>query len=142
MRAVGLVLAGCLLFAGVVAPRPAAASTSDLIQQIDGLVRGFPGDSGLWIGDPISPAPLYSRNLDTEVIAASLYKLGILAEAERRVDAGALHYTDKDVIQPEDITEDGSFEDAGDELSLDEALESMITISDNGTALALWHILG
>src|SRR2546425_1124874 len=142
MRLLGVVLAGCVLVASVLAPRPAAASTADLVQQIEGLVRSFPGDSGLWIGDPVSPSPLYTRNADTEVIAASLYKLGILAEAERRVDAGQLHYNDAVVIQDEDITEDGSFEDAGTELTLDEALEAMITISDNGTALALWHILG
>src|SRR5207248_443466 len=37
---------------------------------------------------------------------------------------------------------DGSSEDAGVSLTLDEALEAMITISDNGAALALWHILG
>jgi len=142
MRALGLALAGCLVLTAVVAPRPAAASTSELIRQLDGLVRSFPGGSGLWIGDPISPSPLYARNLDTEVIAASLYKLGILAEAERRVDAGELKYTDTIVIQPEDITEDGSFEDAGTELTLDAALEAMVTVSDNGTALALWHVLG
>src|SRR3989454_6086359 len=142
MRSLGLLVAGCVLVGVVLAPGPAGASTAELVQQIDGLVRTFPGGSGIWIGDPLSPSPLYTRNADTEVIAASLYKLGILAEAERRVDAGELHYNDTVVIQDEDITEDGSFEDAGTELTLDEALEAMITISDNGTALALWHILG
>src|SRR5207247_4959668 len=142
MRPLGLLVAGCVLLGVVLAPGPAGASTAELVQQIDGLVRTFPGGSGIWIGDPLSPSPLYTRNADTEVIAASLYKLGILAEAERRVDAGELHYNDTVVIQDEDITEDGSFEDAGTELTLDEALEAMITISDNGTALALWHILG
>src|SRR2546426_3077326 len=142
MRSLGLLVAGCVLVGVVLAPGPAGASTAELVQQIDGLVRTFPGGSGIWIGDPLSPSPLYTRNADTEVVAASLYKLGILAEAERRVDAGELHYNDTVVIQDEDITEDGSFEDAGTELTLDEALEAMITVSDNGTALALWHILG
>ena len=142
MRPLGLLVGGCVLVGVVLAPGPAGASTAELVQQIDGLVRTFPGGSGIWIGDPLSPSPLYTRNADTEVIAASLYKLGILAETERRVDAGELHYNDTVVIQDEDITEDGSFEDAGTELTLDEALEAMITISDNGTALALWHILG
>src|SRR5205807_802770 len=69
-------------------------------------------------------------------------KLGVLAEAERRVDSGEFHYSDPVTIEPEDVTEDGSFEDSGVSLTLDEALEAMITISDNGAALALWHILG
>src|SRR5947208_14414693 len=142
MRPLGLLVAGCVLVGVVLAPGPAGASTAELVQQIDGLVRTFPGGSGIWIGDPLSPSPLYTRNADTEVIAASLYKLGILAEAERRVDAGELHYNDTITIEPEDITTDGSFEYAGTELTLDEALEAMITVSDNGAALALWHVLG
>ena len=65
-----------------------------------------------------------------------------MAPDERRVDAGELHYSDRITIQPEDVTEDGSFEYPGTELTLDEALEAMITISDNGAARALWHLLG
>src|SRR2546428_2107973 len=142
MRSLGLLVAGCVLVGVVLAPGPAGAIPAERVQRFVGLFRTFPGCSGFWFVDPLSPSPLYTRNADTDVIAASLYKLGILAEAERRVDAGELHYNDAVVIQDEDITEDGSFEDAGTELTLDEALEAMITISDNGTALALWHILG
>src|SRR5207247_2412557 len=109
MRPLGLLVAGCVLLGVVLAPGPAGASTAELVQQIDGLVRTFPGGSGIWIGDPLSPSPLYTRNADTEVIAASLYKLGILAEAERRVDAGELHYNDAVVIQDEDSPEHGTF---------------------------------
>src|SRR2546427_9751423 len=91
MRSLGLLVAGCVLVGVVLAPGPAGASTAELVQQIDGLVRTFPRGSGIWIGDPLSPSPLYMRNADTEVIAASLYKLRILAEAGRRGDPGALH---------------------------------------------------
>jgi beta-lactamase class A len=126
----------------VSSPAPARASTADLVQQLDGLISSFPGGAGIWIGDPTIATPLFTHDPDEQVIAASLYKLGVLAEAERRVDAGELHYSDTITIQPEDITVDGSFEDAGTELTLDEALEAMITISDNGSALALWRILG
>src|SRR5439155_218235 len=83
-----------------------------------------------------------SHDADEPVITASLYKLAVLAEAERRDEAGQLHYGDVITIESEDITEDGSFEVAGTELTLDQALEAMITISDNGAALALWHVLG
>jgi len=141
VRTVGLVVAVSLVMA-VSAPAPARASTAELVQQLDGLISSFPGGAGIWIADPTLTTPLYTHDPDEQVIAASLYKLGVLAEAERRVDAGDLHYGDAITIQPEDITIDGSFEDAGTQLTLDEALEAMITISDNGSALALWRILG
>ena len=141
VRTVGFVLVVSLVMA-VMVPAPARASTAELVQQLDGLVSSFPGGAGIWIGDPTVAIPLFTHDPDEQVIAASLYKLGVLAEAERRVDAGELHYNDVITIQPDDITSDGSFEDAGAQLTLDEALEAMITISDNGSALALWHMLG
>src|SRR3989454_49419 len=141
VRSVVLALAVALV-ANPLAARPAAASTSELVQQLDGLVRGFPGGAGIWVSDPRLGSPLFTHAPAEQVIAASLYKLGVLAEAERRVDAGELHYGDSIVIEPEDITDDGSFVGAGTQLTLDEALEAMITVSDNGSAQALWHILG
>jgi beta-lactamase class A len=138
---VGLALAVYLIIA-LSTPAPARASTADLVQRLDGLIASFPGGAGIWIGDPTVATPLFTRDPDEHVIAASLYKLGVLAETERRVDAGELHYNDVITIEPEDITADGSFEDAGTRLTLDDALEAMITISDNGSALALWRILG
>ena len=141
VRTVGLVLVVSLVMA-VASPAPARASSSELVQQLDGLISSFPGGAGIWIGDPTVATPLFTHDPDEQVIAASLYKLGVLAEAERRVDAGELHYGDVITIEPDDITSDGSFEDAGTQLTLDQALEAMITISDNGTALALWRIFG
>ncbi len=141
VRTLSLVVAVSLVLA-VSAPAPAQASTADLVQQLDGLISSFPGGAGIWVGDPTVTTALYTHDADEQVIAASLYKLGVLAEAERRVDAGELRYNDAITIQPEDITLDGSFEGAGTQLTLDEALEAMITISDNGSALALWHMLG
>jgi len=141
MRKVGLALAVCLVVA-LATPAPARASTADLVQQLDGLVSSFPGGAGNRIAAPTIAAPILSHDPEEQIIAASLYKLGVLAEAERQVDAGELHYNDVITIQPEDITVDGSYEDAGTQLTLDGALEAMITISDNGSALALWHMLG
>src|SRR5712691_10168598 len=142
MKGSALLLAVALALTGLVPGAPAAASTAELVQHLDQLVGSFPGGAGLWIADPNASKPLYSHDADEPVITASLYKLAVLAEAERRVDAGQLHYSDIITIENEDITEDGSFEVAGTELTLDQALEAMITISDNGAALALWHVLG
>src|SRR5437867_7192879 len=142
MRASAVLLVVAVALTGLLPGAPAAASTAELVQHLDQLVSGFPGGTGLWIADPDATKPLYSHDADEPVITASLYKLAVLAEAERRVDAGQLHYSDIITIENEDITEDGSFEVAGTELTLDQALEAMITISDNGAALALWHVLG
>ena len=142
MRAVGLGVVAFSILANTLALGAARASTADLVQQLGGLVSAFPGGTGLWIADPNLPNPLFTHDPEARVITASLYKLGVLAEAERRVDSGELRYSDPVTIEPEDVTEDGSYEDPGVTLTLDEALEAMITISDNGSALALWHILG
>jgi beta-lactamase class A len=141
VRRAGLAVAVYVVIALSV-PAPAQASTSDLVKQLDGLIGSFPGGAGIWVADPTVATPLFAHDPEEQIIAASLYKLGVLAEAERRVDTGELHYSDVITIEPEDITSDGSFEDAGTHLTLDQALEAMITISDNGAALALWHILG
>ncbi|HEY6958041.1 MAG TPA: serine hydrolase [Candidatus Limnocylindria bacterium] len=137
-----LLLAGLVVAASVLTGRPAAASASELVQQLDQLAEGFPGGVGLFISDPIAGKTLYTKSPDEPVITASLYKLGVLLEAERRVDAGELKYTDVITIEPDDVVEDGSFEPVGTELTVDEALEKMITVSDNGAAQALWRVLG
>jgi beta-lactamase class A len=136
-----VLLVAVLVLGSVLSGRPAAAGTADLVKQLDQIAGGFPGGIGLWISDPNAAKPLYTRNPDEPIITASLYKLGVLAEAERRVDTGELHYKDVITINPEDVTADGSFEAAGTEMTVDEALEAMITISDNGAGLALWHLL-
>src|SRR5262244_150386 len=110
MRSLSRLVALAIVVASLLTPGPADASTSDLVAHLDELAASFPGGAGLWIADPNATKPLYMRNPDEQVIAASLYKLGILAEAERRVDTGELRYGDIITIQPEDITEDGSFE--------------------------------
>jgi beta-lactamase class A len=142
MRGTAAALALTLILFGLIPGAPAAASTADLVHQLDQLVSAFPGGAGLWIGDARTSKPIYSHDANEPIITASLYKLALLTEAERRVEAGQLRYGDIITIEAEDITEDGSFEVAGTELTLDEALEVMITISDNGSALALWHMLG
>src|SRR6185503_18830111 len=138
MPAIKVAVATVIVVASVVFGRPAAAGTADLVQQLDAVTSSFPGGAGIWISDPASRTTLYSHDPDEPIITASLYKLGVLMEAERRVETGDLHYSDLITIQPEDVTEDGSFEGVGAELTLDQALEAMITISDNGTGLALW----
>jgi beta-lactamase class A len=106
------------------------------------LVATFDGDASLWIARPDQTEPLFSVNPDRPVLAASLYKLAVMLEVERRVEAGGWSYKDPVVIRDEDVTVDGSNEFPGTVLTVDEALEEMITYSDNGSALALLRLVG
>ena len=122
--------------------RVAAPYPADVVRRLDALVVKFPGRAGVWISDPMSAVPLYTHDSGANVSTASLYKLGVLMEAERRVDSGQLRYSDPITIGPGDVTDEGSAYEPGTTLSLDDALEAMITVSDNGAALALWHLFG
>ncbi|HUQ42210.1 MAG TPA: serine hydrolase [Candidatus Limnocylindrales bacterium] len=122
--------------------RAAAPLSADVTARLDALVKAFPGHAGVWIADAVSTTPLYARDADQSVVTASLYKLGVLLEAEKRVDKGQLRYSDTITINEEDSTDEGSVYPVGTRVPLDDALEKMITMSDNGTALALWHLFG
>lgn len=125
-------------------PRPTLSATPAATPslELDALVSGLGGDAGVWVVRPGEPRPLYAHNAEEPMLAASLYKLAVLLEVERRVDAGQLSYDDEIEIADEDVTIDGSNVYPGTVLSIDEALEQMITYSDNGTALALLRTLG
>jgi beta-lactamase class A len=120
---------------------PASASGASLASRIEALAGEFAGGAAIWVSDPRS-APVYTREADREVLAASLYKLAILAGVEQQVELGRLGYTDSILIDGEDLTADGSWVWPGTELTIDEALELMITVSDNGTAVHFWRMLG
>jgi len=147
-----IVVAGSLM-RDVAIARPSATASSansgaaarfpaDVVLRLDALVAKFPGNASVWIADPASAVPLYAHDSEAKLTTASLYKLGVLMEAERRIDSGQLHYSDSITIGPDDVTDEGSAYEPGRVLSVDDALEAMITVSDNGAALALWHLLG
>lgn len=88
-----------------------------------------------------------SLNADREFYAASTFKLAVLLEAERRLSAGTLTLDDRLQLTAEDVTEDlgtlGDLDLAADgSLSIRAALEAMVTVSDNSTAVELLHLLG
>jgi beta-lactamase class A len=134
---VGLGLAMPLLPAATAEAAPAAVSS--FLQQ---RVSAFRGGAGVIVSDPVSGDILYANRPDQLVVTASLYKLAVLIEAERRVELGTLRYSTPVHILPQDITADGSFVEPGRVLRLDDALELMTTYSDNGSALALLRMLG
>ena len=125
------------------APHPVAPiDTTPLANSIRGLVGAFGGTAGVVIAFPGVPEPIYAANADTPFIAASIYKLAVLLHVESLVESGTLSYDDTITIEDADVTVDGSNEPAGTTLTIDDALEEMITYSDNGSALALLRLYG
>jgi beta-lactamase class A len=123
--------------------RPSATdATQGLGAAVATLARGFDGKAGIFIAFPGVAQPIYASGADTPFVAASLYKLGVLLRVESLVDSGTLSYDDTITIEDEDVTVDGSNEYPGTVLTIDQALEEMITYSDNGAALALLRVYG
>lgn len=79
--------------------------------------------------------------------AASTFKLAVLYEVERRVSAGELTYDDRVLLDEEAVAEDlGTLERVpvaeDGTVSVGEALDAMVTLSDNATAVALLRHVG
>lgn len=125
------------------APNPVRQrDTAELTRRVDELVKAFSGEAAIWIADAGDPKPLYARNEDEAVVAASLYKLGVMLHVESLVERKELKLSDTIEIEDQDIMFDGSYVFPGDKVTIEKALELMITLSDNGTALAFWRIYG
>jgi len=127
---------------GAQAAAPALIVTPEAADRIDALLVRGDGGAAVVVAGGRSGEILYAAEADEPVFAASLYKLGVLLEAERRIDAGTLHATDVITVTAADQSESGSFTAAGTVLTVDEALERTITLSDNASALALIRRLG
>ena len=131
------------------APRPVANAlapevtvTREAASAIDTRLASFPGRAAIVVADGNTGEALLAIRRDAQVFAASLYKLGVLLEAERRIDAGALRLDERITVTLADQAEAGSFTAAGTVLTIDEALERATVISDNAAALALIRRFG
>ena len=124
------------------AASPALIVTPEAADRIDALLARQVGHAAVVVASGSSGEILHASAPDEPVFAASLYKLAVLLEAERRVDAGTLAPSDPITVTVADQSESGSFTAAGSVLSVDEALERTIVLSDNAAALALVRRLG
>ena len=121
---------------------PAVIVTPGAADLVHARLADFPGRVAIVAANGTTGEVLLSVDADRPVFAASLYKLAVLLEAERRFDAGALRPDEHITVTDADQTEDGSFTATGSVLTIDEALERAIVISDNAAALALIRRLG
>ena len=124
------------------AASPALIVTPEAADRIDGLLARRSGHAAVIVASGSSGEILHASAPDDPVFAASLYKLGVLLEAERRIDAGTLEPSALITVTAADHSESGSFTAAGSVLTVDEALERTIVLSDNAAALALIRRLG
>ncbi|MDP9265736.1 MAG: class A beta-lactamase-related serine hydrolase [Chloroflexota bacterium] len=115
---------------------------AELRRSAANLVAAFDGKPGIWLADPTQPDPIFTANPDEPFVTASLYKLALLLHVERLVQAGRLSYEDTITIEEDDVRHGGANEYPGTVMTVDEALEGMITFSDNGPALAFLRIFG
>jgi len=127
---------------GSQAVSPALIVTPEAADQIDAVLARQDGRAAVVVAGGRSGDILYAFDPDEPVFAASLYKLGVLLEAERRIDAGTLLPSDLITVTAADQSENGSFTAAESVLTVDEALERTIVLSDNAAALALIRRLG
>lgn len=121
-------------------PAPARAGDVLIAGRLDDALATFSGSASVALID-VRTGSRYERNADRIAPAASLYKLGVMVEAFRRAADGSLSLDDTLTIADEDLTDDGYYTDPGALLTLREAIERMITISDNSPARALVRVL-
>lgn len=127
---------------GSQAAAPAVFVRPEAADRIDALLARQAGRAAVVVAAGRSSELLYTADPDEPVLAASLYKLAVLLEAERRIDAGTLLSTDRITVTAADQTESGSFTATGTVLTIGDALDRAIVLSDNAAALALIRKLG
>jgi beta-lactamase class A len=125
---------------------PIAGGTSRLLcasNTLGALIDQSPGDWGVAVRDLRTQETLLA-NPDQHFTGGSLYKLGVAAEAYARIDDGSLAEQSIVRISVQDVDPEygGSMYAAGTYLSVRQAVEAMLTHSDNGAALALVDRLG
>jgi beta-lactamase class A len=135
-----LVLAAALL---LVSARPVAAddSVTRAATTADAALAVFSGTAAVAIADPRT-GTAYEHDAERIFPAASLYKLAVLVEVYRRATAGEVSLDDTTItIADVDLGDGGDETIGGSTLSLREAVERMITVSDNSCARALLRLL-
>ena len=144
-RAFGATVLAAVVVAGSLlsAPRAAHAAPSPLAcTDIEQLARDFTGSAHVAVVD-LESGERCDVDAATPVRTASLYKLFVMLEVFDEVDRGALSFDDLLVIEPRHTIDDPLEYRApfARTVSIGEAVDLMITVSDNGSAVALMERL-
>lgn len=125
------------------APVTATERYAALRQSIDKELKGLNGEWGIAVQD-LSTGDTMLMNTDRPYPAASLYKLVLLAEAYRRIDAGTLQLDQMTTMVESDYVDSLMWDEelaVGDRVSLKGLLRVLIIQSSNAAAHALMRIM-
>ncbi len=144
-------LALLLSTACVTVPLPTATATSigivsedrELKKDLSDYISGKDGTFGMAVIN-LNDGRAVMIDEDTQFPAASLYKLLVMYRMYQAMDRGTLHPNDTITIQDEDVIQDEPDDGfaPGDTPTIQQAVEAMVTISSNATALALTREIG
>lgn len=119
-----------------------AVAFSDLAARLESEIVGFSGTVAIAVADTTTGF-FYGHDADRVFPAASLFKLGVMVEAYRSANAGELSLDETTLtIRSDAVTADGYYTPEGTTLTVRDAIERMITLSDNSAAIALVDLLG
>lgn len=124
------------------APTATAAPFPDQVAALLGDPAGFYGV----VVEALDGSFSYRLNPDEQVESASLYKLPIMVELFRQREAGEVNFSSSVYLDPAYFHEaEGDVYDTsyiGAEVTVDELMENMITLSSNVAAYALLDLAG
>jgi beta-lactamase class A len=126
------------------APPARALPRLDGLREVLGdIIGGSEARWGIGVRD-LATGETIGLNLTERFAAASLYKLGVLLEVQHQLEEGRLRAGRMVAVSARDVDREwgGSAFAAGTFLYIEDALESMITRSDNGAAMALVRSVG
>jgi len=115
----------------------------DLPEILEEVLRESDARWGIGVHD-MTTGETVGLNLTERFVSASLYKVAVLLEVQQQLEDGRLRPEQWVVVTAHDVDKvwGGSVLDSGTVLSIDEALDWMITRSDNGAAIALVRTVG
>ncbi len=126
----------------LVQPTPAVVR-SDIVTAIDALVGPEPGIYGVVVLDS-DGSYLYASNATVPFVAASLFKLVLIADIEARIESGELTGSQEILLEDaffegDAVAEDSFYapEDAGGTATIDDLLYATAAFSSNIAARAL-----
>ena len=120
------------------------APDGELQAIVENVVRGLQGDWGVAI-KKLDTGQYATVNGDTQQVSASLYKMWVLAELYHQMKQGTLSLNQAQTVDDTDAYYDASLDQlmvsVGSNLSLRQAANLMITLSDNTAAHLLVRTL-
>jgi beta-lactamase class A len=123
---------------------PAQKTDKKLEMQIQGLLKGFHGDAGIYVHD-LKKNKIVAIHADSVFPTASMVKIPIVIGIMDKIEKGALQYHQEliynDSLLYEGVDILGSFKN-NEKIEMSKAMMLMLTMSDNTASLWLQSLAG